>query len=123
MRSQRQTDESPFGCSSITRQNFKPHFNLAHPPWRFACFSRPRQITCFFMRWQKGSLAICLGLTWLSLGQVSQASDDQPPREIVDRVGRLFISQSSIATMEMQITKEDWQRKISMQFWSLGESN
>ena len=23
----------------------------------------------------------------------------------------------------MQITKEDWQRKISMQFWSLGESN
>jgi hypothetical protein len=25
--------------------------------------------------------------------------------------------------VEMQITKEDFQRKISMQFWSLGESN
>ncbi len=38
-------------------------------------------------------------------------------------MARLFISQSSIATMEMQITNQDWQRKISMQFWSLGESN
>ncbi len=75
------------------------------------------------MRWQKGSVAICLGLTWLSLGQVSQAADDQRAREIVDQVARLFISQSSIATVGMQITKEDWQRKISMQFWSLGESN
>jgi outer membrane lipoprotein-sorting protein len=72
------------------------------------------------MRWQKGSVAICLGLTWLSLGQISQAADDQ---EIVDRVARLFISQSSIATVEMQITREDFQRKISMQFWSLGGSN
>jgi outer membrane lipoprotein-sorting protein len=38
-------------------------------------------------------------------------------------VARLFISQSSIATVKMQITTEDWQREISMQFWSLGESN
>jgi outer membrane lipoprotein-sorting protein len=75
------------------------------------------------MRWQKGSVAICLGLTWLSLGQVSQAADDQRARETVDRVARLFISQSSIATVEMQITKEDLQRKITMQFWSVGESN
>jgi len=75
------------------------------------------------MRWQKGSVAICLGLIWLSLGQVSQAADDQPAREIVDRVARLFISQSSIATVEMQITREDVQRKISMQIWSLGSSN
>ena len=73
------------------------------------------------MRWQKGGVAICLGLTWLSLGQVSLAADDQRAREIVDRVARLFISQSSIATVEMQITKKDVQRKISMQFWSLGE--
>jgi hypothetical protein len=75
------------------------------------------------MRWKKGSVAICLGLTWLSLGQVSRAADDQRAREIVDRVARLFISQSSTATVEMQITKEDLQRKISMQFWSLDESN
>ncbi|HEV2436436.1 MAG TPA: outer membrane lipoprotein-sorting protein [Verrucomicrobiae bacterium] len=75
------------------------------------------------MRWQKGSVAICLGLLWLSRGQVSQAADDQPAREIVDRVARLFISQSSIATVDMQITKENSQRKISMQFWALGGSN
>ena len=75
------------------------------------------------MRWQNGCVAICLGLTWLSSGRVCHAANDQRAREIVDRAGRLFISQSSIATVEMQITREDWQRKILMQFWSLGESN
>jgi outer membrane lipoprotein-sorting protein len=75
------------------------------------------------MRWQTRCVAICVGLTCLSSGQVTRAADNQRAREIVDRVGRLFISQSSIATVEMQINKEDWQRKISMQFWSLGESN
>jgi len=75
------------------------------------------------MRWQKRSIVIFLGLAWLSLGQVSQAADDQRAREIVGRVARVFISKSTIATVEMQITKEDFQRKISMQFWSLGESN
>jgi outer membrane lipoprotein-sorting protein len=75
------------------------------------------------MRWKKGSVAICLGLAWLSWGQVAQSADDQRARESVDRVARLFISKSSIATVEMQITKEDLQRTISMQFWSLDESN
>lgn len=76
-----------------------------------------------FMRWQKGGVAICLGLIWLGWGQLSQAADEPQAREIVDRVARLYISQSSIATVEMQITKENWHRKILMQFWSLGESN
>jgi outer membrane lipoprotein-sorting protein len=75
------------------------------------------------MRWQKGSVAICLALIWVSLGQVSQAADDQRAREIVDGVARLFVSQSSIATVEMQVTKEELQRKITMQFWSVGETN
>jgi outer membrane lipoprotein-sorting protein len=75
------------------------------------------------MRWQKESVAICLALMCLGLGQVSQVADDQRALEIVDGVARLFISQSSIATVEMQITKEDLQRKITMQFWSVGESN
>ena len=75
------------------------------------------------MRWKKGSVAICLGLAWLSLGQVSQCADDQRARESVDRVARLYVGKSSTATVEMQITKEDLQRTISMQFWSLGESN
>lgn len=76
-----------------------------------------------YMLRQIGSVTICLGLTWLSWGQAAQAADDPRAREIVDRVARLFVSQSSIATVEMQITREDYQRKISMQFWSLGESN
>lgn len=75
------------------------------------------------MRWQKGRNAVCLGLTWLSLGQVARAADDQPAREIVDRATRLYTSQSTIATVEMRIMKDDWQRNVSMQFWSLGESN
>ena len=41
----------------------------------------------------------------------------------MDRVARQFIRQSSIATVEMQITKEDSQRVISMQYWSVGESS
>lgn len=57
------------------------------------------------------------------MGQVSQGVGDPRPQEIVDRVGRLFVSRSSIASVEMEITKDDFQRKISMQFWSLGESN
>lgn len=63
-----------------------------------------------------------MGLTWLSLGQVCQAADDQRAREIVGGVARLFASKSSIATVEMQIVKPDLQRTISMQLWSLGES-
>ena len=91
--------------------------------FRFACFSHARPITSPFMRWLKGSIAICLALISLSLGQVSQAADDQRAREIVDGVARLFVSKSSTATVEMQITKEDLQRKITMQFWSVDESN
>jgi outer membrane lipoprotein-sorting protein len=68
-------------------------------------------------------MPICLGLMCVSLGQVSQAADDQRARDIVDRAARLLISPSTIATVEMQITNEDWQRNISMQIWSLGESN
>lgn len=85
------------------------------------------------MRWKMRSIAICLGLTSLSFGQVSyaaqldpeqvpQATDDQRAREIVAGIARLFIGQSSIATVEMQVIKPDLQRTISMQFWTLGES-
>jgi outer membrane lipoprotein-sorting protein len=73
------------------------------------------------MRWHKRSVALCLGLAVLSLGQMSPAGDEQRAREIVDRVARLFSSKSSIATVEMQITTENWQRTISVQIWSLGE--
>ncbi len=74
------------------------------------------------MRRQIKIVAICFGLTLLSLGQVSPAADDQRAQEIVARVSGLFISQSAVATVEMEIIRKDWQRKISMQFWSLGEA-
>ena len=75
-----------------------------------------------------------MALAWLSLGQIAEArepsvgqgaqtTNDQHAREIVDGVARLFISQSSIATVEMEITKHDYQRTISMQFWARGETN
>jgi outer membrane lipoprotein-sorting protein len=73
-------------------------------------------------RWKNAGFAICLTLTWLGVGQASLAADDQGAREIVDRAARLFVSQSSIATVNMQITKEDSQRTISMQLWSLDET-
>jgi outer membrane lipoprotein-sorting protein len=75
------------------------------------------------MRWQRASIAIVVALTLLCLGQVSPAADDQRAQQIVDGVAGLFVSKSCIATVEMQIVKEDWQRKIWMQFWSLGEAN
>jgi outer membrane lipoprotein-sorting protein len=86
-------------------------------------FFRRRQTSCRFSRWRIAGVAICLGLTLSSLGQVSRAADDQRARDTVDRVARQFIRQSSIATVEMQITKEDTQRVISMQYWSVGEAN
>ena len=92
-------------------------------PLLVLCMSRLRQTTLRFIRWRKARVAICLALIWLSLGQVSQAADDQRAREVVDRVARLFTSQSSTATVEMQITTADWKRTILMQFWSLGEPN
>lgn len=62
-----------------------------------------------------------LGLTVLSLAQISYAADDQRARETVERVVRLFSSKSSIATVKMQISNEDGQRDLSMKIWSLGE--
>ena len=74
------------------------------------------------IRSQRGDFVICLTLTWLSMAHVALAADNQRAREIVDRAARLFASQSSIATVEMQITKEDFQRQISMQLWSVDEA-
>ncbi len=66
--------------------------------------------------------AICLGLIWLALGQVAQAAGGQSAQEIVDGVARLFSSRSSVATVDMQIANADFQRTISMQFWSVGNA-
>ena len=76
------------------------------------------------MRWERGHVALCLGLIWLSVGPISASANDQGAREIVDRASRLLIGKrSTVATMEMQITKQDFQRKIAIKFWSLGSSH
>jgi hypothetical protein len=92
------------------------------PPFCVAGVSRLRRISCRPARRRRTRTAIYLGLVWLSLVQVAQAADDQSAQEVVARVARLFTSQTSNATVDMQITKPDFQRKISMQFWSVGES-
>jgi outer membrane lipoprotein-sorting protein len=74
-----------------------------------------------FMRWQKRSVAIFLGPVLLICAHMSHAADDQPAREAVERVARLFSSKSSIATVKMQISNEDGQHDLSMKIWSLGE--
>jgi len=71
------------------------------------------------MRWQKGIGAICLILAWSSFGHIARA-DDQPARGRLSGIAPQFIGQSCIATVVMEINKEDWQRKIKMQFWALG---
>lgn len=92
------------------------------PPCLVAWVSRSLQRPGRLARWRKIGISICLSLAWLSSGQVAQAQPDQRAKEIVDQVARLFASQSSIATVEMQIAQADFQRKISMQFWSQGAS-
>ena len=74
------------------------------------------------MRWQKLIVAMCFGLILLSLGQTSQATDDQRAREIVDRVARLYSSKSSIAMLQMQISGENGTRDLSMKIWTQGEN-
>jgi outer membrane lipoprotein-sorting protein len=74
-----------------------------------------------FMRWQKISVAMFLGLALLNLAQMSHAADDQRARDAVERVARLFSSKSTIATVKMQISNEDGQRNLSMKIWSLGD--
>jgi hypothetical protein len=65
---------------------------------------------------------MCFGLILLSLGQTSQATDDQRAREIVDRVARLYSSKSSIAMLQMQISGENGTRDLSMKIWTQGRT-
>jgi hypothetical protein len=62
-----------------------------------------------------------MGLALLNLAQTSYAANDSRARETVERVGSLFSSKSSVATVKMQISNEDGKRDISMKIWSLGD--
>jgi outer membrane lipoprotein-sorting protein len=75
------------------------------------------------VRWQKKILAIFALLALLGLGQGFAAAEDQRAREIVDQVDRLLRGKSSMATVEMQISTQNWQRTLAMQIWSRGTEN
>src|SRR5579863_7438812 len=60
-----------------------------------ACVLRACRTIRLSMHWQKGNVAICVALAWVSLGQIAEAAapnvgqgaqttDDQHAREIVD---------------------------------------
>ena len=93
------------------------------PPFIVARLVRHCGTSGLSVGWRRALLAMLLGPMLLSLGQASWAADDQRAQKVVEGTARLFASQSSIATVEMQITKEDLQRTIAMQFWSVGDAN
>jgi outer membrane lipoprotein-sorting protein len=70
---------------------------------------------------QRTKIAAILGLAFLSLAQISRAVNDQQAEAAVERIGALFSSKSSVATVNMQISNEDGQRNVSMKIWSLGD--
>ena len=53
----------------------------------------------------------------------SAAVEDQRAGEIVDQVDRLLRGKSSVGTVTMHISTENWQRTLAMQIWSLGTEN
>jgi outer membrane lipoprotein-sorting protein len=73
------------------------------------------------MGWKEEGLALLLVLTMLSPALVSYAANGQSARDSVERVASLFSGKSSIATLVMQITDDDGQRRLSMKIWSLGD--
>ncbi len=66
--------------------------------------------------------AVFLCLVWLGSGPVSQAANEQKAGQNVEQVARLYVGKSTAASAQMKIVKPDFQRTISMQFWSLGDS-
>jgi outer membrane lipoprotein-sorting protein len=55
-----------------------------------------------------------------SMGDQDQAGDDAKIRKVLKKMDELYRSNSSTATVEMEITTPYWQRTLKMDFWSLG---
>lgn len=76
------------------------------------------------MRWHTATLAMLLSLVLLGTRPGFAAIvEDQRAREIVDQVDRLLRGTSSVGTVTMQISTENWQRTLSLRIWSLGTDN
>jgi outer membrane lipoprotein-sorting protein len=47
-------------------------------------------------------------------------SAQESPREIIDRIDRLLRGESSHGTAVMEVVTENWERRLTMEIWSLG---
>jgi outer membrane lipoprotein-sorting protein len=63
---------------------------------------------------------ICLLFSPLVLGARDKGDDDAKIRKIIKKMDQLYRSDSSSATVEMEITTPYWKRTLKMDFWSLG---
>jgi outer membrane lipoprotein-sorting protein len=70
------------------------------------------------MCWKKNIVAVCVAIAVLSATPQSRAGDDQVARETVERIARLLVATSSIATLTMQISNENGKHDLSMKIWS-----
>jgi len=74
-------------------------------------------------RWRPALVVLCCALVWFAWEPIAEAvGDDQAAQAVVDRVARQFISRTSIATVKMEVTKQDQRREVWMQYWALGEA-
>jgi outer membrane lipoprotein-sorting protein len=71
------------------------------------------------MTWKKNVAAVCVAVSLLSATRLSRA-DDPSAREAVERISRLLVAQSSIATLTMQISNGSGEHDLSMKVWSAG---
>jgi len=72
------------------------------------------------MLWKNNIVAACVVVAVLGGSPLCRAADDQSARDTVDRVTRLLVAKSSIATLTMQISNDNGKHDLSMKVWSAG---
>jgi outer membrane lipoprotein-sorting protein len=71
------------------------------------------------MLWKKSIAVVCVAISLLSATRLSRA-DDPSARQAVERIARLLVAKSSIATLTMQISNGSGEHDLSMKVWSAG---
>jgi outer membrane lipoprotein-sorting protein len=72
------------------------------------------------MHWKKHILVLCVAVTIVGASWPARAADDQSAHDTVERISRLLVAKSSIATLTMQIAGDTGQHDLSMKVWSAG---
>ena len=75
------------------------------------------------MSWKTNIVTVCVAIILLSATRLSHAGDDQSARETVERIARLLVAKSSIATLTMQISNDNGKHDLSMKVWSAGSED